>query len=98
MEIPTKQDRIQSLYGEEIAKYSEILNAAILESRDTEDGRGYPYIHARMNEDYAWIDSEVVKYLAEHYRKAGWIVEQHSMAGYDDRHEIRIYYLRAGEE
>lgn len=93
MEIPTRQDRIQSLYGEAIETYSVVLNKAILEDSEETDGKGCSYITTRLNADGDYVDSRVIKYLDEHYRKAGWIIEQHSDADSDKQH-IRIYFLQ----
>jgi hypothetical protein len=93
MEIPTKQDRIRNLYGVQIDELSVILNKAILEVAETTDGKGYRYIEARSNSDSDYVNSNIIQYLDDHYRKAGWIIEQHTDSDDEHKHHIRIYYL-----
>lgn len=89
LNIPTEDDRIVHLYGDQIKQYSDAINAAILGGDWTYDRFDYLYVPVN-NGDY--IHSEVTDWLKKQYKKAGWLVEAN---GSDDACHYRIFRTKA---
>jgi hypothetical protein len=92
LSIPTEEDRIASLYGEQIKQYSEAINQAIL-TGDWQCGR-FDYLYVPVNNG-EYIHSEITNWLKTQYKKAGWLIEAN---GFDDEYHYRLFRTKPTEE
>lgn len=72
MNIPTYEQRIQAKFGDEKDTINRLINKVILEGDQRTNNYGQNYYTVDM-EDYP--HSELVDYMVEQYKKAGWRVE-----------------------
>jgi len=92
MNIPTRDDRLRSIYKDELETYIPLINEAILnDPNKREDNRGYPYLSVVL-EEQTYLPSELVDLLNNIYMEPGWIIEQHEIKEY--HHELRVYFRR----
>lgn len=95
IQIPTRQDRIETMYGEQLKAISGGINDAILTGYEHTCNKGYPYFHADVNHG-EYIHSELFNWLKERYKEGGWLLERH---GHDDEPcSLRIFRYKKDEE
>lgn len=92
LNIPTEEDRIAHLYGEQIQTLSEAINTAILNG-DWQCGR-FDYLHVPINNG-EYVHSEITDWLKKQYKKAGWLIEAN---GFDDEYHYRLFRTKPSTE
>lgn len=70
MAIPTYEERIKAMFGDELNEIQDSINTAILHGRSNEHNDGYTYYTARVGDK--WINEELRKWLFKEYTDAGW--------------------------
>jgi hypothetical protein len=85
LNIPTEDDRIANLYGDQIKELSEAINTSILNG-DWQCGR-FEYLYVHINNGL-YVHSEITEWLKKQYQKAGWLIETN---GDDDSYHYRLF-------